>query len=792
MPRKIKAKQPNEATDVARLVAFLRDKMHDEHAIFAIREHLLQVHKHMSAILSEADAAMLASTLADVMAAQPQHVRLQISVCCFIRELTGTRVSSLEKFGANTVIPAIVNAMKNHADNADLQDSAAEALAQLVMDFDKADTDRAYIPPQETIDSIMQACLSALKRHDTHMSIQAQALTVMQDIFQHSSASHQLLMEGGAVGVIVRGMRAFRDCVMLQLHGCKVLAYLITSTSNDAYKQVFWKEGALNMFFEEMNLSLLVNETGQTSFKEHCKAVSYNQRIYPTSILAQGFWSMILMYQNESQQHEERGLSVVPQACARYLDNVNLQKLGMEAMFRALQNCPKNCAHVGREGIRAALCAMAVHDKVEGVQAFGTMILVNMVECSSTNSRVIVEDDGLRIVMRNLGMHAPACVQANALLLLSFMTVAPDLRLYEELINAGCVRAICDIVLRHKRVSSQQPQDSALESNAINSAALVLRLISSGNMLNQTMRSRMMKEGAIDAAMHVMSIDKHASAQMRGCEIIASLFYEHDENIMAAGLSVLPALANAILAYQDDMPVHEQACLSLFFVGECMFNTGQRDAYQQTMRECGGLRALIQCIKLYAHPDGIFTEGHQDHVFAYACITLYYAAMHHPRNTEYCKNNGGREAYLAAFNHHKGNKTYEYHLRHARDVFMGESCSREEVFCRQNTRIFGGPNLQRASTDCTAHGAPRTSASTSKQPASSQAMSRSTAHVERVCLSQDVCVACGKTAQDSGMAKLLKCSACTIAPMYCSAACQRACWPQHKAQCKANKRKDTK
>jgi hypothetical protein len=52
----------------------------------------------------------------------------------------------------------------------------------------------------------------------------------------------------------------------------------------------------------------------------------------------------------------------------------------------------------------------------------------------------------------------------------------------------------------------------------------------------------------------------------------------------------------------------------------------------------------------------------------------------------------------------------------------------------------------------------------------------------------DVCVSCGKTAADIGAKKLLKCSGCTIAPRYCSAACQKAGWKAHMAACKANRK----
>ncbi len=52
---------------------------------------------------------------------------------------------------------------------------------------------------------------------------------------------------------------------------------------------------------------------------------------------------------------------------------------------------------------------------------------------------------------------------------------------------------------------------------------------------------------------------------------------------------------------------------------------------------------------------------------------------------------------------------------------------------------------------------------------------------------QEACVKCGKTAADMGLKRLLRCSACALSPRYCSAKCQRASWPAHKAECKANR-----
>jgi hypothetical protein len=52
----------------------------------------------------------------------------------------------------------------------------------------------------------------------------------------------------------------------------------------------------------------------------------------------------------------------------------------------------------------------------------------------------------------------------------------------------------------------------------------------------------------------------------------------------------------------------------------------------------------------------------------------------------------------------------------------------------------------------------------------------------------DARVACGRTSADVGMKALLRCSACSVAPLYCSVECQRACRRAHKAECKANKK----
>ncbi len=51
----------------------------------------------------------------------------------------------------------------------------------------------------------------------------------------------------------------------------------------------------------------------------------------------------------------------------------------------------------------------------------------------------------------------------------------------------------------------------------------------------------------------------------------------------------------------------------------------------------------------------------------------------------------------------------------------------------------------------------------------------------------EACTACGKTAGELGLERLLRCGACTLRPWYCSAECQRACWGAHKAECKANR-----
>jgi hypothetical protein len=53
--------------------------------------------------------------------------------------------------------------------------------------------------------------------------------------------------------------------------------------------------------------------------------------------------------------------------------------------------------------------------------------------------------------------------------------------------------------------------------------------------------------------------------------------------------------------------------------------------------------------------------------------------------------------------------------------------------------------------------------------------------------SPKVCSACGKSSDEMGKRKMLRCSVCSVAPVYCSTECQHAAWPGHKAECKANR-----
>jgi hypothetical protein len=178
-----------------------------------------------------------------------------------------------------------------------------------------------------------------------------------------------------------------------------------------------------------------------------------------SQILLLGIQDVVEMYQGENEQHEERGLFVVPQICAKSIENSTVQTLGMKSMHLAMRNCSGNGAHLGREGIRAALCAMAVHEAIEGLQNLGTSVLLEMVKYRGTYAKVIIEDNGLRILVRNLDMYTEKAVAENrqdlvaenAVLLLLHMigTGLLDLGFKEELIHAGCVRVLCKTILRH-------------------------------------------------------------------------------------------------------------------------------------------------------------------------------------------------------------------------------------------------------------------------------------------------------------------------------------------------------
>jgi hypothetical protein len=266
------AKQPNPGLHVGLWVTSMRAKIQDAQPIPMISEHLLQLDEAKPSTLAEADVVMLARTLADAMAAHPQDAKLQTSVCSCLRKLANKLTCHRVCFDRqNTLIPAIVNAMNNYANDLTLQTSAIHALASITTNFSKQHPVGAHMPPQETMDSKMMAALHALEKHATRVDINTHALCVMESTHSYSSASCKLLVEGSAIGLIVRSMRAFSDCFVLQISGSVLLSHLINyhgqrNAHGQKNKDIFWKEGTLSVLLRAMDFVLLGNDT-----ERHCR-----------------------------------------------------------------------------------------------------------------------------------------------------------------------------------------------------------------------------------------------------------------------------------------------------------------------------------------------------------------------------------------------------------------------------------------------------------------------------------------------------------------------------------------
>jgi hypothetical protein len=181
-----------------------------------------------------------------------------------------------------------------------------------------------------------------------------------------------------------------------------------------------------------------------------------------------------------------------------------------------------------------------------------------------------------------------------------------------------------------------------------------------------------------------------------------------------------------------------------------------------------------------------------------ACRALNSAARFHAKNQESCRKNGVTKAIISAANRYNNDQLL---VEMAQGAIAAITCTQDDAGNQANiSETTSGKQAKR--TEAKTQIIPRHSMHEPPLPKGmngvaalshlSDSANASDVSVERLAASNQEkaaqkCTVCGKTAAESGLRKLMKCSGCTVAPPYCSSVCQKAHWSAHKLECKANR-----
>ncbi len=280
-----------------------------------------------------------------------------------------------------------------------------------------------------------------------------------------------------------------------------------------------------------------------------------------------------------------------------------------------------------------------------------------------------------------------------------------------------------------------------------------------------------------------------------GCEALSvSMAFCLDTSIKTQALGVSVQAAPVVL----DMMVMHMTCLKAVIsltkaLVSCAL-VAPSHAFEQQIIKRDAISLLVRCLKLHSDDEKFLT------VICKALIIIHYDGAR-----DRCRETGAIEALLGAavrFKHSSDNLGHiRYTLMMLTQAHAQNTAYLARVMTPKQAKILGTCDTQIDTVEKLQHSRMPGNVQcwTSKELEGIQALAvdnerriqqdvvaQKLSEREREKLAE-ACSLCGKTAQELGLVRLLRCSACTIAPLYCSAECQRGAWKMHKSECKASR-----
>jgi hypothetical protein len=561
----------------------------------------------------------------------------------------------------------------------------------------------------------------------------------------------------------VKCMKKHASDAFVQVIGCHVL-YLATNKKWQGLMETLWSEGASGLLLSGLDMIMQEEKAPKKKTLPHgctekdmlircCEAVKH-------------------MYDDKvCERPPEPGLPTICRLISKLDDEPRFQAEAIYLLSNASVKCPTNKeVLIGHGIIDIILSTMRKCPQNAHLQGNAMAALARL--CSSDMASLCCSGDALAFFVKITKMHIKSMeVQTAATQLYEFFA-AYGVPLKEQLVKAGCVRCIVEAMNRFRDLVFLE----GVPDMMVRGSFVLHRIID--KRLPDDLKTRIVAEGAGDEMIDVMFVRKDAGMQSRGLDVLSALMLGHPDNTKALGYQAISAVLGCMRTQKQGMDLLWQGCvLTQNILAKPCDAVAKSEAedktpqlaellktcrkYQDEFARCGGVKIMVDFLETQLKSINSSSSIIVTTRLAHACCAISHAAYQHAKNQ-------------AMF----GKQDARAVLQRVIDACIANPL----VLCAARAALEQLPIHDSDSESENIGSAP-------PGKGRKESLQREDENDKSIGTRQlFACVACGKTAAMMCGKKLLHCSACTLAPCYCSVECQRACWKEHKAECKANKK----
>jgi hypothetical protein len=689
--------------------------------------------------------AWMIESLLEVIEEHPKNLAAQYRV------IAGP-LSSLVAINQKEEIPArervkraVFRAMENYEDEADIQCFGCAILgACLERGWQRSDT--------QGMQRAMSAILRAINMHEGDERTQDMGMKALMctsgPTERDTEASINMLVSLGAVRAIIRSMKLFPRNTTIQGKAC----VLLWGMARFGHIEKLWSEQAMAAVLRALSYFCKEKDTIDVHLtRDEACLDAYNV--------------IHAMYNGcAAPLHRQAAtpqISVLLDAMATCKDSSKLVAKALRTIQAATAGHNHNAQALrGEKSLKMIVNSMRAHQNDDAVQEAGCAALLNLIDSNASAKNCLRDLGAFALLTPLIGRPTETeSVPVNAALVLAKMMCDED---RHDALYHGCIV----LFVRH--------------------------------------------DGVAQVVKYMKRFAESCEMQYPACVLLYMVAFEADSTIQRLLISegapemVLQALEMYKQARHVGLMVHGILCISLMLAyNKCMANTQQFTTWKRR-----AIRTIVACIGANMGESPVQAHGLQALFLFFSKDTFFLE--------EFDKADGIRMLVTSMDTHADDvsvqQRAVDILLRISKETsaLIQEKCLHMgviDVVLRAARRFKDDSNLvtkakqaalqmSRDHAASTAHVMRSVSSSQAKEMADLAVMDhvleagrhqyQDSEREKR--LMKERCAGCGKNAAEAGVKRLMKCSACTIAPSYCGAACQSACWRGHKEECKGNRK----